>query len=269
MRVSIGHVTRYTYAEPARVVTQALRLTPPSYAGQRVIEWTIQSPGIDTAAQFRDGFGNQVHLVSFSGEHAEVLIIGKGVIETDDTAGVVRGLPESSPVRLYLRETPQTKIGSGIVALASPVGRNPNVDGLHDLMGRVLDAVSYEIGTTHQHTSAEESLGDGKGVCQDHAHIFIAAARFLGVPARYVNGYLYSDTDQLSAAHHAWAEAWVPDLGWVGFDPANRICPTDHYVRLAWGLDSASAAPIRGSRRGGAHEVLDVTVQVQQHSVQQ
>jgi transglutaminase-like putative cysteine protease len=269
MRLAIGHVTRYTYTEPSRFLTQALRLSPPSFNGQRVIEWSIQSPGIERAAKFRDGFGNQVHLVNLSALHQEVLIAGKGVIETSDTAGVVKGLSEPSPPRVYLRATPPTMAGAAIKDLAAPVGSRPGLDGLHELMRRVRDAVDYEIGITHQHTSAEDALTDGKGVCQDHAHIFIAAARHLGVPARYVNGYLYSDCGQTAAAHHAWAEAFVPQLGWVGFDPANRVCPTDHYIRLATGLDAASAAPIRGSRRGGAEEALDVTVQVQQHSVQQ
>ncbi len=105
-------------------------------------------------------------------------------------------------------------------------------------------------------------------MCQDHAHIFIAAARTLGIPARYVTGYLLmedtSDGAGPAEAHHAWAEAWVESLGWVGFDVANRICPTERYVRLAAGLDAGYAAPIVGSRRGGADEKLDVSVAVQQ-----
>jgi transglutaminase-like putative cysteine protease len=248
---------------------QTLRLTPPPFASQRVVEWAIMAPGIETAGRFRDGFGNQAHLVSFSGGHREVLVIAKGVIETSNSAGVVKGLSEPSPIRIYLRETPQTKVGPGIVELAEPVGRSPDLEGLHTLMNRVRDAVDYQVGATHQHTSAEDSLSDGKGVCQDHAHIFIAAARYLGLPARYVNGYLYTEDDPAAEAHHAWAEAYVDGLGWVGFDAANCICPTDHYVRLACGLDAASAAPIRGSRRGGTYEGLDVTVQVQQQSIQQ
>jgi transglutaminase-like putative cysteine protease len=97
----------------------------------------------------------------------------------------------------------------------------------------------------------------------------LLAARVLGVPARYVNGYFLTETDEPSEAHHAWAEAYIEGLGWLGFDPANGICPTDHYVRLACGLDAGSAAPIRGTRRGGTDEVLDVLVEVQQQSAQQ
>jgi transglutaminase-like putative cysteine protease len=133
----------------------------------------------------------------------------------------------------------------------------------------VHERVAYVIGATHVHTSAAEALKDGMGVYQDHAHIFISAARALGLPARYVSGYFLTDSDEPSEAHHAWAEVWIKGLGWLGFDPANRLCPTDRYVRLACGLDSASAAPVRGTRRGGVQEVLDVTVEVQQQSAQQ
>ena len=129
--------------------------------------------------------------------------------------------------------------------------------------------MKYVVGATHVHTSAAEALKDGEGVCQDHAHIFISAARVMGLPARYVNGYFLTDSDEPAEAHHAWAEVWMGGLGWLGFDPANRLCPTDRYVRLACGLDSASAAPIRGTRRGGVEEALDVTVEVQQQSAQQ
>jgi transglutaminase-like putative cysteine protease len=124
-------------------------------------------------------------------------------------------------------------------------------------------------GATDSHTGAAEALADGKGVCQDHAHIFIAAARTLGIPARYVTGYLVMADPGPAAAHHAWAEAYVEALGWVGFDVANRMCPTERYVRLAAGLDAGYTAPILGSRRGGAGETLDVSVAVQQQSAQQ
>jgi transglutaminase-like putative cysteine protease len=133
----------------------------------------------------------------------------------------------------------------------------------------VRDRVEYVAGVTDAHTGAAEALADGKGVCQDHAHIFISAVRTLGIPARYVTGYLVLDAPSASEAHHAWAEAWVEGLGWVGFDVANRICPTERYVRLAAGLDAGYAAPIIGSRRGGSTEKLDVSVEVQQQSAQQ
>ncbi len=189
-----------------------------------------------------------------------------------DTCGIFRGPPEPAPVRVYLRETPKTAPDKGIRELARNVcGKEmkDSLDGLHALMRAVRDAIDYEIGATHEHTSAAEALADGKGVCQDHAHVFISAARVLGVPARYVNGYFLSGTLAPSEAHHAWAEAWVDGLGWVGFDPANGMCPTERYVRLACGLDASTAAPIRGAQRGGESEALDVRVEVEQQDAQQ
>ena len=137
------------------------------------------------------------------------------------------------------------------------------LEGLHALMAEIHGRVAYEIGATHAHTTAAEAFADGRGVCQDHAHIFIAAARSAGIPARYVTGYLVTGMGASSTAAHAWAEALVPDLGWVGFDPANATCPTENYVRVAAGLDAASVAPIRGSRRGGNGERMRVEVRVE------
>ena len=100
--------------------------------------------------------------------------------------------------------------------------------------------------------------------CQDFAHVFVAAARTLGIPARYVSGYfLRTDTIDQEAGH-AWAEAHVPDLGWIGFDPAQGLCTTDRYVRIAIGADGNDAAPVRGARVGGLDESLSVAIQVQQ-----
>ena len=154
------------------------------------------------------------------------------------------------------------------LALAA-VGDDP-ISRLHGLMHAVRAAVHYEIGATTSATTAAEALRIGRGVCQDHAHVFIAAARTLGYPARYVSGYFIAGADDAAAeAAHAWAEAHVGSLGWIGFDPANGFCPTDRYVRLSAGLDAAGAAPVRGSRSGGSNEALDVAVEVLQQVGQQ
>lgn len=269
MQVRISHVTRYLYDERLNYSVQALRLTPPSFAGQRVVSWNIEAPGIAKAIQFTDAFSNRVHLVSNVLLHGALTCKAEGVVETEDQAGMVKGLCETAPVRVFLRETPQTEPNDAIRALATATRRASPIDGLHALMNAVRDAVDYRIGASTGDTTAAEALTAGQGVCQDHAHVFISAARSAGIPARYVNGYFLAGSDDPAEAHHAWAEAWVESLGWVGFDSANRVCPSDHYVRLATGLDAHSAAPIRGSRRGGTNEALDVAVEVQQASVQQ
>jgi transglutaminase-like putative cysteine protease len=269
MRVTIGHVSRYSYDSPATYSIQTLRLTPPSFNGQQVVSWNIAAPGFDKASSFRDSFGNVAHLVTYTENHSESLIIANGIIETEDCAGVVQGLSEAAPLRTFLRHTDHTQAGERVRALAAAASTKTGVARFHQLMNLTTEAVAYTIGATTPSTTAEHALEIGRGVCQDHAHVFIAAARLLGTPARYVNGYFFSGTDEASEAHHAWAEVWIEDLGWVGFDPANGVSPNDYYVRLATGLDAASSAPIRGTRRGGEKETLDVIVDVQQAASQQ
>lgn len=273
MLIEIRHITTYRYDTPARYAIQALRLTPPSFDGQHVLSWTISAPGFDTHIAYRDGMGNQVHLTTVNTPHDGIVIEASGIVETEDGSGIVRGIPEVAPRRVFLRATPRTEPDKGIRDLAKSVshGRVPTdtLDCLHSLMRTVAGAVKYEIGSTHAHTTAAEALAEGKGVCQDHAHVFISAARVIGIPARYVNGYFLAGTLAPAEAHHAWAEAWVDGLGWVGFDPANNMCPTERYVRLACGFDAASAAPIRGTQKGGENEDLDVRVEVEQQGSQQ
>jgi len=243
-----------------------MRLTPPNFDGQHVRSWRLSAPGIDKALVCTDAFGNRVHQVTLTQSHDEIVLEAAGTVETEDRNGVVRGLPELAPLRVYLRQTALTAPDAAIHALAAAINEDGPVARLHHLMRRVRDAVDYEIGVTRAHTSAAQALADGKGVCQDHAHIFLSAARTLGIPARYVTGYLLVSR---ASAQHAWAEAWVDDLGWVGFDVANCVCPTADYVRLACGLDSCYAPPVRGARTGGDGEQLDVQVEVQQQSAQQ
>ena len=269
MLIKVRHTTRYTYAEPVRYAIQSLRLTPAPYDGQNVAEWHVHVPGCAKTLQFTDGFGNSVELVTINHRHRELVIEAAGTVETKDVSGVVTGLAKSIPQRVFLKETEQTRADAAIRDLALSVSEADVLDRLHAIAHVVRERVDYVTGTTDAHTSAAEALADGKGVCQDHAHIFISAVRTLGIPARYITGYLVTGDDKPSHAHHAWAEAWVDSLGWVGFDVANRICPTEQYVRLAAGLDAGHAAPVIGSRRGGAGEKLEVLVAVQQQNAQQ
>ncbi len=267
MLIEIRHLTRYRYDAQARYNVQSLRLTPCMLESQRIVSWQIKAPGIERAATFRDGFGNTVHLTSLASPHDEVVIEASGVIETTDRAGVLKGFAEVAPTRVFMRETPLTEPDEAIRALAAGIKDADPIARLHELMHAVREHVSYEIGATHARTTAAEALRRGSGVCQDHAHVFISAARVLGYPARYVAGYFVAGDDPTcfaSDAAHAWSEAFGPALGWIGFDAANGFCPTDHYVRVACGLDAQSAAPVRGSRSGGREETLDVVVEVQQ-----
>jgi len=268
MLISVRHITRYCYAEPVSYTIQSLRLTPQSFQGQRVLDWQVLAAGAKPALASRDGCGNLVHLITVNARHEELVIEAAGTVDTRDCNGVVAGLVEVAPPRVFLKETAQTRPDAAIRALAEAVKDKDALDKLHALLGAVRDRVEYVPGATGTHTSAAEALADGKGVCQDHAHIYIAAARTLGIAARYVTGYLVVDGESTQAAHHAWAEAWVESLGWVGFDVANRVCPTEGYVRLACGLDAGYAAPIVGSRRGSRSDALEVSVTVEPQRTQ-
>jgi transglutaminase-like putative cysteine protease len=262
--IRIRHITRYAYAEPVGYAVQCLRLTPASFRGQRVVDWRVHVEGAGEATQFKDGHGNLVHLATIAVEHRALTIEAEGTVETRDTSGVVDGLASSAPPRIYLRVTELTRPLDTIRELAHSAPATDSVGRLHALSAAIGDRVALVLGTSDAGTSAAQALAAGKGVCQDHAHIFIAAARALAIPARYVTGYLLLEPEAVAAAHHAWAEAWVEGLGWVGFDVTNRVCPTERYVRLATGLDATGAAPVIGARRGGAAERPEVSVLVQQ-----
>ncbi|MGE3065889.1 MAG: transglutaminase domain-containing protein [Hyphomicrobiaceae bacterium] len=268
MLISVRHITRYTYARTLSYSVQSLRMTPATFEGQRVLDWTVTGPDGAFMLPFRDSFGNPAYLMTLSGPLPEIAIIASGTVDTEDRNGVVKGLAEISPPRVYLRQTDHTQPDDAIHALASEARKPGSLDTLHALSALVRERMTYKIGTTDATTTAAGALRQGSGVCQDFSHIIIAAARSLGIPARYVTGYLV-DSTQTAEAHHAWMEGWVEDLGWIAFDAVNAVCPTERYVRLACGLDANLAAPIRGARRGGDEERLSVAVDVAHQTAQQ
>jgi transglutaminase-like putative cysteine protease len=265
MRLTVDHVTRYLYDRPVRSVVQSHRLTPSSFAGQKVAEWEVTVSDGVRGATHRDGAGDQVQGWTIAGPVSAVEVRVRGTVETTDLAGVLRGHREVVAPEVYLQHTTPTRADVALDALARSVDA-PDVLALaHALSAAVADAIAYRPGVTHAHTTAAEALALGEGVCQDHAHALIAVARVRDIPARYVSGYLFADADgNAHEAAHAWAELFVPTLGWVGFDPANRCCPDERYIRLGSGFDAQDAAPIRGIARGGAREDMDVTVAVLQ-----
>ncbi|MDE3078723.1 MAG: transglutaminase family protein [Paracoccaceae bacterium] len=270
MILTVEHVTTYLYDAPVRGVVQSHRLTPSVFEGQRVLDWRIAVPGAVAGDGFRDGAGDWVQGCSLRGPVTEVTVAVTGQVETMDLAGVLRGHREIVPPDAYLRDTPATDPDAALSDLGqmAVAGARDPLDAAHRLSAAVADAIAYRPGATHAHTTAAEALAKGEGVCQDHAQALIAAARSTGRPARYVSGYLFASGDGTPhEAAHAWAELHVPGLGWVGFDPANRCCPDERYIRLGSGFDARDAAPIRGTARGGADERLEVALAIQ--SVQQ
>jgi transglutaminase-like putative cysteine protease len=261
MHLFIRHATTYTYDPPADRCALRLRLYPPSFDTQRVVNWQVSVNGNAVPALLSTATGDREAIWSCSKPESQVEIVAGGEVETSDLSGVVRGLKDSTRPGVYLRTTKLTEADKRLEAMAAGVAHKTPLDRLHALMAAVREAVAYESASTSSSTTAAQALKLGRGVCQDHAHVFIAAARVLKVPARYVVGYLFAQDTKLTETH-AWAEAHVPEIGWVGFDPANGLCPTDRYVRLGCGLDSADAAPIRGSVAGTPQERLSASVDI-------
>ena len=264
MRLNIYHRTSYSYDAPVPYGLQQIRLTPKARAGQRIIDWSVEVQGGHKELTFEDENNNGVDLVRIDPGATELSIICRGEVETPQNDGIVGVHGGYAPLWLFRRETSLTQVGDGVRAIIEGVrDTDPGIATLHRLSATIRDRVSYETGTTGVETTAEDAVAAGQGVCQDHAHIFLAAARELGYPARYVSGYLKIDDVVDQDATHAWAEAYVEGIGWIGFDVSNVISPDERYVRVATGLDYRGASPISGMRFGSAREELSVDLQVQ------
>lgn len=270
MRIRISHATTYHYDTPPNGVTQLLRLTPRNHDGQYVVEWRIDLSQDCLLHQHEDAFGNVTHSFTADGPFDELAITVTGEVETQDNSGFVRGAVERFPPAMFLRESPLTLPDAAIVDFAeaarSEAGKDATTLGvMHQLLDNLHSAITFDTTPTQTATTAAEAFKLKRGVCQDLTHIYIAAARHLGVPARYVGGHFYrADGVTAQDAGHAWAECYIDDFGWIGFDPSNGICPTDAHVRVAAGLDFLGASPVRGTRYGGQGETLKVAVHVAQ-----
>jgi len=268
MRIRVAHSMVYRYEPPTTGVIQVLRLTPRNHVGQYVEYWRIDvTPDVRLAAH-EDAFGNITHALTLDGPIEELRVEVDGAVETQNTDGVVRGTLERFPTNLFLRDTAMTQADAAIRSFAQEA-RAAN-DGntlaeLHGLLDRVHTRIACETDAARSLTNSAQAFATKRGTVGDIAHIFIGAARSLGIPARYVAGYLRRERDPEEHHHgHAWAEAHVPDLGWVAFDPTEGLCPTDAHVRVAIGLDALGAAPVRGMRYGSAAETTAVAIKVDQ-----
>lgn len=260
MQLSVVHSTTYRYAEPVSRSTQTIRLTPYPSARQKTLNWELSLPR--PAITLRDAFDNVTSLLTIDWPHEEISLVARGRVEVDD---VDDGEPAGriDPM-VFLRDTTLTEPDDALRAFVDPMralaAKRPLI-GITDLMNGILERMPYEKGYTSARSTAAEAFAAGKGVYQDHAHVFIACCRLLAVPARYVSGYVYS-TNHEQVASHAWAEAWLGNR-WVGFDISNSRSGVGSHLKLAIGLDYSDACPIRGVRLGGGQEELSTSAKVQ------
>lgn len=273
MRIRISHTTTYAYSQPTRTILQVLRLSPRSHDGQHVVAWRVEADSDIRLRAGEDAFGNQVHTLSVDRPVSGLTLSVTGEVRTSETGGVVAGAVERLPPPVYLRETALTLADGPLRELAERVAATAGPDALerlHALNGAIHAEMAFEAGTTDVTGTAAEAYAQRRGVCQDLTHVFLAAARRLGIPARYVSGHLVRADGQVDQdAGHAWAEALAPSLGWVGFDPTNGISASPAHVRVAIGLDYLDAAPIRGARTGGGEETMAVKLKVAEAAAQQ
>ena len=266
MRVKVRHSTEYHYDGAVSRGLQKIRLTPKNSGGQTVLSWRTEVEGGTKELSYTDQHNNLVELLSIASGTRTVTIVCEGEVDTSDTAGIIGQHGGYAPLWYFRRSTPQTRAGPRVRQLVRDLGKDFDDDPsrLHALSALILNSVTYSAGTTDFATTAEQAIEAGQGVCQDHAHILIAAARLMGYPARDVSGYLMMDDRVDQDAGHAWAEVHVDGLGWVGFDGSNGVSPDPRYVRIATGLDYVEAAPISGIVYGGRNESMVVQLQVQQ-----
>jgi transglutaminase-like putative cysteine protease len=262
MKLVVDHVTEYRYEAPVRFSTQYLRLTPRDSARQKVLEWRLDAPGAPTRTL--DGYGNVLHVLTLDRPTQAIRIRAIGEVET-------RALPDEGPdpvplsPLVFTRTSPLTRADQRLAAFAEKHRRRAgSPSGMAELASAILKKMPFKPGDTVVSSSATEAFAIGSGVCQDHAHVFIACCRYLGVPARYVSGYVYSPGhEEAHVASHAWAEAWAVDR-WRSFDIANNRPAGEDHIRLAVGADYFDACPIRGVRTGGGAETMSAAALVAQ-----
>lgn len=262
MLLQVRHETTYTYAEAVRYTIQALRLTPRRETRQRALTWSITAPG--RRIEQRDAHGNIVYYLTVESPHRELRLVVNGTVETDETPGQPNSEAGQLSPLAYRLPSSLTGVDSALADFAHSgfAGEAPLRDRLLRGAAAVAGAVVYRPGTTQVSDTAVSAFQQREGVCQDQAHVFIACCRALGLPARYVSGYLYAGAEG-GLASHAWAEVWLEDAGhWFGVDVTHALPVGGAHCRLAVGRDYLDAAPVRGVRRGGGQEQMHVAVLV-------
>jgi transglutaminase-like putative cysteine protease len=263
MKLSIRHDTTYRYDDQVRGSIQYLRLTPHQCERQHVLSWQLDLPR-PVRSQV-DPFGNVLHVLTLDEPHEAIVIHARGEIEIDETVEAEHDGLSALPYLRHSRLTQPDEALAGFAAHQCPAGRDRSA--LTALMQAVGERVVHAPDSARGDLTAAEIWAEGRGTSQDQTHVFLGCARSLGVPARYVSGYLFGQgSGQLCS--HAWAEAWL-DGAWYSFDVTHRMARPERHLKLAVGLDYLDACPVRGTRRGGSCEVTHAQLEACVLQVQQ
>lgn len=262
MRLTIEHRTIYAFTAPQGRIVQSLRMTPGDTHDQTVAAWHIDVDCDARMTQHRDGFGNATTMLYCEGPIERLELSVTGEVVTSSSGGVLHGTSETLPPRFFLRATPATAADAAIRAFADETAAGSDIPALHRLNCAIRQRFKDDCGRPVPGLTAAEAFEREALTARDMAQVFVAGARAIGVPARYVSGYCDLAGDHRPTPH-GWAEAWVPGAGWIAFDPWLGLSPEEHHVRVAVALDPAGAAPVAGSRLGEGRERLEVDVTVQ------
>lgn len=251
MKLQISHQTNYYYDELAQRSVQYIRMTPMQMPHQTIHKWDVMLPKV--ATNQKDGFGNAWLTLSRNEAHNNLQMQASGVVEINTETERLEDM-DHVPYLLFTVQTPLTKCSQEMREFAAPYLKTPTHDSLKAMANALIMKMPFFKDVTHVGTTAAEAFATSAGVCQDHTHVFLGILRDQQIPARYVSGYLYDDTENHMASH-AWAEVWL-DGYWYTFDISNQAFTPNSHVYVAIGRDYLDTAPVRGVRMGGGYENL-------------
>lgn len=276
----IRHVTRFSYSSPITESVIEVRMQPRSEGNQRCVKFELTTQPRASIRGYKDYSGNVVHHFDIPSKHSQLKITAEATVEITPPQVLPESLPTTAWAELdaiksnnehwdYLAPSDYAVKTTRLSELIAEMKVERRLDPLslaREINAAIFEKFDYSPQTTSVDSPIDHALEDRKGVCQDFAHIMIALLRELGIPCRYVSGYLFhgrEDHDRSVAdATHAWVEAFLPDLGWVGFDPTNNLLTGERHIRTAIGRDYSDVPPTRGVFRGSAQTELSVGVQV-------
>ena len=273
MRIAIEHRTRLEYTADVVESVMDTRLGPRTDEHQRWITFDLKVEPVASVRRYNDGFGNAAHLITIARPHRTIDVVTRGEVET--TLVDPFQPPRERPTALgpgdaadCLGPSPLIPRADALAPMAAPYRDDPPFEAVQKLMHVVHERFEYRPDVTDVETGVDEVLGHSSGVCQDVAHVLIGLCRAIGIPARYVSGYILAGPEpdepkRGAAASHAWVEAFAPTHGWRGFDPTNDLLASERHVKMAVGRDYHDVPPTRGTFRGVAEEELAVTVTTQ------
>ena len=281
MLYRVEHATRYRYDAPVSQCQSEVRLTPRSLPWQVVLDSTIEAvPRPAWIDSRKDYFGNDVTSVWIQERHDRFSTVATSRVRVEPRENIVddqtpwetaravladHSAPGSLEAFEFVFDSPFVSVHPELAEYAHPSfapGR-PLVDAVSERSHRIHTEFAYEPESTSIDTPILEALKMKRGVCQDFSHVMIGALRSMGLAARYVSGYLRSGSDHQGAeASHAWVGVFLPDAGWIDFDPTNDVRPGLDHVTLAWGRDYADVTPMKGVALGGGNQLVDVEVRV-------